>query len=144
MTNCCSQGSCSSTKNCPECGNTSKTVGFKTVLHHLKFPHVLGAEESEYYFCSDAACSLVYFSANNKRITQRQISVFDENRAEKICYCFDIDKAVYIEALGNNSAEKIKQFVVQKTKASLCACAIKNPSGRCCLADFKKIESIEG
>ena len=136
MTNCCSNQTSPSTKNCPECGKTSKSVEMKTVLHHVKFPDVMSIEENDYYFCSDDACSVVYFSTNNKLIYKKQVSVFDQHREAKLCYCFDVDKAVYIEALGSNSADKIKQFVMQKTKVSLCACTIKNPSGRCCLSGF--------
>ena len=139
MTNCCSNQNDSSIQNCPECGKASKSVAFKTVLHHVKFPDVLTVEESGYYFCSDKACSVAYFSVDNKLIDKKQLAVFDKHREAKLCYCFDVDKAIYIEALANNSAEKIKQFVTQKTKMSLCACAIKNPSGRCCLIDFKKL-----
>lgn len=142
MTSCCSDQNCSSTKACPECGKISKTVSFKTVLHQLKFSDVFNTTEEGYYFCGDQACELVYFSIRNKRVYKQQVSVYDAGRAVKLCYCFDVDKDVYIQALANNSAAEIKQFVVQKTQASLCACAIKNPSGRCCLADFKKLEAI--
>jgi len=141
MSSCCSNQGCSSTKTCPECAAISKTVELKTVLHQLKFPDVLNLVEDNYYFCSDSACGVAYFSVNNKQIYKQQLSVFDSVRSAKLCYCFDIDKETYIQALANGSAEKIKQFVVQKTQASLCACVIKNPSGRCCLADFKKIEA---
>ncbi|NOQ17217.1 MAG: hypothetical protein GQ581_09170 [Methyloprofundus sp.] len=106
----------------------------------MKFPDVINIVEDDYYFCSDSACSIAYFSALDTRIYKQQLSVFDTTRAAKLCYCFDIDKETYIQALADNSAEKIKQFVIQKTQTGLCACAIKNPSGRCCLAGFKKLE----
>lgn len=140
MTNCCSNETCNSSKNCPECGSASKTVAFKTVLHQLKFPDVLNGVEGDYYFCSNSACSLAYFSLGLQKIYKKQLSVFDVTRAEKLCYCFDVDKELYIQALAGNKAEEIKQFVVQRTQAKLCACEVKNPSGRCCLVDFKKIE----
>lgn len=142
MKNCCSKQNCSATKGCPQCGKISKSVELQTVVHQVKFPDVLSIVEDDYYFCDEQSCALVYFSASNKQIYKQQISVFDSARAAKLCYCFDVDKEVYIQALANNSAAEIKQFVVQKTQASLCACEIKNPSGRCCLADFKKLEAI--
>jgi len=47
---------------------------------------------------------------------------------------------VYRRALAEGTAEAIKAFVVQQTKEKLCACESRNPSGRCCLADFKRME----
>jgi len=42
--------------------------------------------------------------------------------------------------LANGSALAIKAFVIQQTKEGLCACESRNPSGRCCLADFRRLE----
>ncbi|MCF6204409.1 MAG: hypothetical protein L3J59_12215, partial [Methylococcaceae bacterium] len=58
----------------------------------------------------------------------------------KLCYCFDVNVAEYIQALKNNTASEIKNFVIQKTKSGECACEIRNPSGQCCLANFKQLE----
>ncbi len=30
---------------------------------------------------------------------------------------------------------------MQRTKAGECACEIRNPSGQCCLANFKRLEN---
>jgi len=39
--------------------------------------------------------------------------------------------------LGDYQSDKrLKDFVVEQTKADVCACDIRNPSGRCCLKDF--------
>jgi len=139
MGDCCSGNTCSSSKSCPKCHKQAKSVALQTIFHQLKFPDVLNVEEGEYYFCSDDNCLIAYFTAADKLIYKQQLSVFAKENSRKLCYCFNIDKAFYVDAVVNNKAETIKQFVIQKTKAGLCACAIKNPSGRCCLADFKKL-----
>jgi hypothetical protein len=51
-----------------------------------------------------------------------------------ICYCFDIRLSDYVK----NPA--LKDFVLEKTKAGLCSCKSKNPSGNCCLKDFPALD----
>jgi hypothetical protein len=65
---------------------------------------------------------------------------------------FDIDVARYLSALSTNKSEAFKGFVIkseafkgfviQRTKSGECACQIKNPSGHCCLAQFKHLEKM--
>ncbi len=56
-----------------------------------------------------------------------------------LCYCFDIPEEDYREAMRNETGEEIRAFVVRQTAGKRCACDIRNPSGRCCLADFQRL-----
>jgi hypothetical protein len=49
-----------------------------------------------------------------------------------LCYCFGVTKA------DARSDPGIKKFVMAQTKLGLCACEMRNPSGRCCLPDFPR------
>jgi len=138
MSDCCATTECVTKLVCPDCAKTCHAVAFQTVLHQLKFPDVLEAVESEYYFCSNELCNVAYFSAAGHLIAKQQLRAFS---VTKLCYCFDINRQTYKTALVNHTAEKIKQFVVQQTKAGRCACEIRNPSGRCCLSHFKQLEN---
>lgn len=62
------------------------------------------------------------------------------NREEMLCYCFDVSVSHYQSALEAGISKPIKTFVVEQTKSGFCACKTSNPSGRCCLADFKRLE----
>jgi hypothetical protein len=68
------------------------------------------------------------------------LSSYHAIQNEALCYCFDITAIKYVSALKAQCAEPIKNFVIQRTKTGECACEIKNPSGQCCLAHFKRLE----
>ncbi|GGI91407.1 hypothetical protein GCM10009332_30900 [Shewanella gelidii] len=50
-----------------------------------------------------------------------------------ICYCYGITRG---DATNNLEA---RQFVVEEKKNEGCACKARNPSGKCCLADFPRV-----
>jgi hypothetical protein len=93
-----------------------------------------------YYFCAAKECAVGYFSSDGNSIPKQHLRAFQALLDDKLCYCFDIDSAQYQAALLDNTDAAIKDFVVQKTKSGDCACEIRNPSGQCCLADFKRLE----
>ncbi len=74
-------------------------------------------------------------------MTKQYLRARLEIENNQLCYCFDINAAQYSAALLANEAEAIKNFVNQQTQTGACACETRNPSGRCCLADFKQLES---
>ena len=89
----------------------------------------------------DKNCPVGYFSSTGHIIPKHSLRTYQEIEDDKLCYCFDINAEHYLSALNANNAEKIKNFVIQKTKSGDCACDIKNPSGQCCLAKFKTLEN---
>lgn len=111
----------------------------KTVFHQVKFPEVLNIETGNYFHCAKKKCSVGYFSQEGLVISKHQLRAFDE-LSNKLCYCFDINAEQYRQSLKDNTASEIKNFVIQKTKSGDCACEIRNPSGQCCLAGFKRLE----
>lgn len=140
MSNCCSSNSPPSAQACPQCGLSSKNISMKTIFHHVKFPDILDVKTGSYYYCADKACLVGYFSQEGKVISKDQVRAFIEPKNQKLCYCFDITSEQYINALKDETATEIKKFVIQKTKSGDCACEVRNPSGQCCLANFKHLE----
>jgi len=122
--------------NCPENNIKYGQVSYKTLLHHVKEPWRLAAKEQTYYFCEDPDCDVVYFGFDNSVICRNQlrikIGIKTRSNDDLICYCFGVSKS---EAQEN---ARIKAFVVEQTKKSLCSCKTRNPSGKCCLKDFPK------
>jgi len=139
MSCCCSEGSSDSVVICPQCGISSKNISMKTIFHQVKFPDVLDIETDNYYYCADQSCSVGYFTQQEKIIAKQQLKVFIGQNS-RLCYCFDISTEHYVNSLKAGTAEKIKNFVIQKTKLGDCACEIRNPSGQCCLANFKPLD----
>jgi len=140
MSSCCSSGTSSSVLDCPKCSISSKNISMKTIFHQVRFPEILEIKEGKYHYCVEKTCSVGYFSQEGVIIPKEQLRAFGEHQNNKLCYCFDVNTEQYINALKGNSADKIKKFVIQKTKSGDCACEIRNPSGQCCLASFKQLE----
>ena len=140
MSDCCSTGKevkqGPKRHNCPVSGKACHPVPYKTILQHIKSPWQSGIREQPFYFCDDPECDVVYFGLDNSTITKGSmrtlVGIKEKSDDVLICYCFDVTKS------QAKADEKIKQFVVDHTKNSLCACEIKNPSGRCCLKDFPR------
>lgn len=137
MSECCSQGNQqNSSARCPCHGRACREVPYRTLLHHLKTPWHLKMVSQRYYFCDEAMCPVIYFGEDGQCFEQDALRerVGHKQRAgeDMLCYCFDIR---YADARENLS---LKGYVLEQTRANLCHCDIRNPSGRCCLKDFPK------
>jgi len=125
---------------CPDCGDSALAVGRQTLLHQLQFPDNQHLVEGDYAFCSNRDCAVGYFSSS-VRIAKNCMRAFKPEQPAMLCYCFDISESMYRMALEQGKASKIKDFIVQQTRDQLCACECRNPSGRCCLANVKRMEA---
>ena len=142
MSDCCCKNTSTKTKQiCPECGSTCKSVDMSTLFHQVRFPENQSIITDSYYFCPVKKCSVGYFSSVGNTIPKQQLRSYQAIQNDALCYCFDIDAEQYLSALKNQRAEPIKAFVMQRTQAGDCACEIRNPSGQCCLANFKRLEN---
>ena len=125
---------------CPANSKDYIAVSHKTILHHIKAPWGKELPEQQYYFCDDPECDVVYFglegSVIKKAELRTRVGVKEKNDDMLICYCFGVSKA------AAKQQPEIKTYVSQNTKESLCACDIRNPSGRCCLKDFPKKTTV--
>jgi len=122
---------------CPVCNNRSSVVRYSTILQHLDQPWKHAVRDQTYYFCADAQCEVVYFDKSDAVIMQSalrtEIGIKSDSPAALICYCYGV-----IKAQARNEPEA-KAFVLAQTKAGRCACEVRNPSGRCCLKDFREV-----
>jgi hypothetical protein len=136
MSDCCSFKNIKKKHKCPINGEEYKEISIKTLLHHIQEPWNLENTEQSYYFCEDPECNVVYFGKDNIVIEKMGIRTIigmkEKANNTPLCYCFGITKN---DAIKNS---KIKEFVLEKTKNKICACDIRNPSGKCCLRDFPK------
>ena len=80
---------------------------------------------------------VVYFGQDDSVINiesvRTKVGLKEQSADGLVCYCYGVTKA---EAAGDTS---IRDFVIEETKQRQCACETRNPSGRCCLADFPKV-----
>ena len=131
----CETPSAPRTARCPINGKRYKAVGFNTVLHHVRRPWERRLTEQGYYFCTDPDCEVVYFGEDDSTLSVDELRMEVGHKSSSddrpLCYCFDITYAD-IQTRGDEP----RDFVVERTRDGSCDCAIRNPSGRCCLKDF--------
>lgn len=128
---------------CAICGGASRPVTRKTMLLMLK-PELFGrVGDSDYRFCSDPKCRVVYFAeveGANFTTEDLRLRVGLKERADPIllCYCFGFDEADAREELARTGATTIPQRIAVLIKQGMCACAERNPSGACCLGEVNR------
>lgn len=119
---------------CPRNGIEYGSVEKKTLVHHLKTPWSIELGDKVYFFCDDPECDVVYFSEDGRLFNRDDLRtvVGQKNRQDDkiLCYCFGVSAEDY------RKDESLKDFVTEMTKAEICACDVRNPSGKCCLKDF--------
>ena len=140
MSDCCST-SCDSdgvpkTHRCPVNGKVYKAISLKTVLHQIAEPWCWDGLQDTYFFCDDPDCEVVYFAQDDSVIKKSDLRMpegaKEGSKGALLCYCFGVS---FHDAVEN---PEIRQFVIEQTKKGICACEIRNPSGKCCLKDFPK------
>jgi len=138
MSDCCSaSGTTPKKQRCPVCKQDNLEVSVTTILQHIKTPWLWTVKDQGYYFCANPGCDVVYFAQDNSVINTDElrttVGIKSQAKDALVCYCFGVS---INEAINNPEA---KTFVIEQTRQHVCACAIRNPSGRCCLKDFPKI-----
>ncbi|MDD5057485.1 MAG: hypothetical protein PHQ60_06405 [Sideroxydans sp.] len=142
MSDCCSQPDCHSShpkkQRCPACGQECAEVSARTISHHIKQSWTWTPAAARYFFCDNANCDVVYFGDDGSTLVTAQlrtrIGVKDKTDDRPLCFCFGVNRADF------QRDPAVKDFVIAQTQAGLCSCETSNPSGRCCLKDFPKVE----
>ncbi len=138
MTDCCTT-SCNKTNTpkkhtCPANGKQYTEVAARTIMHHIKNAWQWQNKDQRYFFCDDPVCEVVYFGEDDSTILKPQlhtrVGIKESSMDALLCYCFGITKT---DAINN---PRIKDYVINMTKAGICSCETSNPSGRCCLKNF--------
>lgn len=128
---------------CPASGKPGKAVQIQTVKALLKVS-LRSVRETQYFFCADTDCPVVYFTADGTqtfRVDELREMVYQkvpDNSDVPVCYCFQY-------TLGNLRAATTdqRQLVLEDIKAGIkteqCVCDLRNPQGACCLGNVGKI-----
>jgi len=126
---------------CPESATDSKKIQHRTIEHLVKQDLVERILDSQYYYCADADCPVVYFSpdgASKFTIDELQLAVFEKDSGKNVnvCYCYDWTRGRIEDEIRETGVSTASKEVAEKVRASLCECDIKNPKGTCCLGDL--------
>ena len=131
-----------STAVCPQSGSRGKRVDSLTLKAMLAVS-LSELRDTNYYFCKDANCPIVYFSEDGKQsFTTEQVreAVYQkdaQNDEVFLCYCFrHTVGSVRAETQSANEAQIIES-INAAIQAEHCACDIRNPQGSCCLGNVQ-------
>lgn len=129
---------------CPVSGARSKQVNILTVkslVRHLSF----SAPRTQYYFCEDPTCDVVYFPWNPKAPTFRKSDLWVRVGAKEksdpiaVCYCFGVTRKDIEEEIRRNGKSTFAERITAEVQRGNCACEVKNPSGKCCLGNVTRV-----
>ncbi|GAB1392938.1 hypothetical protein MASR1M60_11010 [Rhodocyclaceae bacterium] len=126
---------------CPRCGGPCADVSPRTIRHHIRQAWQWEEKASRYFYCGTPACVAVYFGDDGSVIEQTQLRIPDAKRATPdalACHCFGIT------VRDAEHHPEIRDFALAQTRERECACEVRNPSGRCCLADLAKVGVTAG
>lgn len=141
----CSTESTSETLSCPSCTTTGKTVELRTVRALVR-PEAKDSvrEDSSYAVCHDSECRVVYFEAGGSTLTEAALTTrvgFKQGPApHPICYCFGLTEESIADEIHRTGATGASAMITAEVKAGRCECETKNPTGKCCLGDIRRVE----
>lgn len=140
--NCCTPQPKEKVK-CPSCGAEAKGVLGKTLNALLKKEAKEKLDSLDgFFYCKTFTCKVVYFKIN-KVLTQKDVNVSvglkDSAKVKNYCYCFDWTKDKILEDMKKHGTSTAILDIQDKMKSIGCSCEVKNPSGKCCQVDIKKV-----
>ena len=129
---------------CPQSGSQGKRVESTTVKALLAVS-LMELQEVPYYFCRDANCEVVYFSADGSQTFSTDAlreRVYQKEPARDdvwVCYCFRYTPAtIRTELVTVNTCTAI-HTIETGIAAGRCACDLRNPQGSCCLGNVRSL-----
>lgn len=147
MSSCCSpksKGACSATQNTPSnclaCGVKGQPLQVLTVKNLVR-GHTRVSPAASYLFCRSPECDVVYFSTDivfRKADVKVRVGLKEKEGSVPLCYCFDYTREDVERDLKKYGRTEIPERIKAEISAGLCACEVKNPSGRCCLGDVTR------
>jgi len=80
--------------DCPESGTSSRKIQHRTVKHLVKPEQAGETVDTQYYYCAEPECPVVYFAGDGVRsftTNDLKVKVFakDPRGDVNVCYCYD-------------------------------------------------------
>ena len=156
MSNCCCSTSAPSlatnVAKCPVSGNKGAPVDLQTVKALLTESALARLRVTDYRFCPDPDCDVVYFDSHGGRYTRTDVRVpvwqKEQFGARLVCYCFGETESGIRQELLEHGQSRAVERVRAHISARRCACEVRNPRGVCCLGDVsaavKRVEAQIG
>jgi len=120
---------------CPSCGHKGTKVENDTLIHHVK--DISKIADENYSFCHNPQCNIVYFCDKNTFTTSminKEIGFKDDaSNQAAVCFCYNYLKSeLYDKSLIDKINIRIDNYGSR--------CDLRNPTGKCCLKDIKRLQ----
>jgi hypothetical protein len=130
---------------CPACKAQGFQVSSRTLFHHIVPAELNRITEEQYHFCRSTRCRIVYFSGSGSTFETTDLREVVSIKAcgledFPLCYCFGFSSSD-VKKASRTKTGSVSEVVRKLIARHLCDCEIRNPSGRCCLAEVLVAES---
>lgn len=128
---------------CPSCGENGRQVSSITVRAMVK-DEAQNGFVGEFYFCSTAACEVVYFGFPGQCVCKQadiRVDVFQKSTDPNclVCYCLKHSVQSIYEEVRSSGHSKAPEQISELCRQGLDRCAETNPQGGCCLGNVRKV-----
>ncbi|HCR72091.1 MAG TPA: hypothetical protein DIW23_11655 [Anaerolineae bacterium] len=129
---------------CPTNGKLGKRVDSLIVKSMLSVS-LMNFEYQQYYFCREADCPTVYYSADGSKtftetdLRERVYQKHPQDDAILVCYCFNHTPASIHKEIKETGQSSVVVLINEGIRLGKCACDIRNPQGDCCLGNVSKL-----
>ncbi len=131
-------------ESCQFCGQRGIPVGERTLKSLLRddiLSEIKGGLNG-FFFCRTSDCDVVYFRGREtfgKDALRVRVGIKEKFPPRPLCYCFGWTRERIERDFEEKGYSDVIREVSQLVKEGKCECEVKNPSGRCCLGDLKRV-----
>ena len=126
---------------CPVGGNVGKRVLSLTVKNLVRNDSD-DVEGSDWFFCNQPDCDVVYFANDGRTISKDalkvRVGVKEKNPPRLVCYCFGHTVESIREEIERTGKSTVMASVSAKVQSGDCSCELLNPEGTCCLGEMNR------
>ena len=128
---------------CPVCKNKAKEVSAITVKFLVKSEYLKELSSvKDFFYCQTSDCEVIYFKLNEiikQEHLIKEVGLKEWANPKTVCYCFNWTKEKISDEVNKLGKTNAIGDISEKMNSIGCDCEHKNPSGKCCLKDVKKI-----
>jgi len=131
---------------CPTNQKVGSRLDALTLKALLAVPLTVVAPNAAYRFCPAPDCPTVYYRADGQQLfdeadlRERVFQKHADDPDSLVCYCFGYRVGDIQAELEHGSAGSIVAQIEAGIQAGQCACDIRNPQGRCCLGNVRRLK----
>lgn len=126
-------------QHCPVSLGIGRRVGWTTVA---ALTIGTAPPRQEIWLCRDANCDVVYFGSRGLELRAsdvRSVPGFKVGSDGLACYCFQTSRQTIEDEVRTRGSSPSLEFIRTQVREKGCACEVRNPTGRCCLEDIRRM-----